>query len=179
MSAFANSLAGASLVASKPADSTTQPNSGNSSSNSATITANDFLQLLVTEMQNQDPTSTTDPNEYINQLVQVNSLEQLISINQDLSGLSTASNSTGSNSSPSDTVGTRQAEGSASPNTDRISGNLSPTDTGGRATRIADALETALPTPASGSVQSVTTSTIRSLRSSEPQARINVSNPAQ
>lgn len=55
-----------------------------SGGNSATISANDFLTLLVTEMQNQDPTANTDPNEYINQLVQVNSLEQLISINQNL-----------------------------------------------------------------------------------------------
>jgi len=52
--------------------------------NAATITSNDFLTLLVTEMKNQDPTAATDPNEYINQLVQVNSLEQLISINQTL-----------------------------------------------------------------------------------------------
>ena len=53
-------------------------------STAATITANDFLTLLVTEMKNQDPTAATDPNEYINQLVQVNSLQQLISINQTL-----------------------------------------------------------------------------------------------
>jgi flagellar basal-body rod modification protein FlgD len=64
-----------------------------SSGNSATISANDFLSLLVTEMQNQDPTAQTDPNEYINQLVQVNSLEQLIDINQNLT---TAIGSTGS-----------------------------------------------------------------------------------
>ncbi len=38
-------------------------------SDTATISANDFLTLLVTEMQNQDPTADTDPNEYINQLV--------------------------------------------------------------------------------------------------------------
>jgi flagellar basal-body rod modification protein FlgD len=56
-----------------------------SSTSDATISANDFLTLLVTEMQNQDPTATTDPNEYINQLVNVNSLEQLIDINQNLS----------------------------------------------------------------------------------------------
>ncbi len=55
------------------------------SSSSATISANDFLTLLVTEMQNQDPTDETDPNEYIDQLVEVNSLEQLIDINQNLS----------------------------------------------------------------------------------------------
>jgi flagellar basal-body rod modification protein FlgD len=55
-----------------------------SSSSAATISSSDFLTLLVTEMQNQDPTADTDPNEYISQLVQVNSLEQLISINQNL-----------------------------------------------------------------------------------------------
>ena len=61
------------------------------SDSSSTITSNDFLTLLVTEMQNQDPTAQTDPNEYINQLVQINSLEQLISINQNLASvLSTA-----------------------------------------------------------------------------------------
>jgi flagellar basal-body rod modification protein FlgD len=40
--------------------------------------------LLVTEMKNQDPTAQTDPNQYVNQLVQVNSLEQLIEINENL-----------------------------------------------------------------------------------------------
>jgi len=44
----------------------------------ATVSANDFLTLLVTEMKNQDPTAQTDPTQYVNQLVQVNSLEQLI-----------------------------------------------------------------------------------------------------
>src|SRR5271165_6319665 len=72
-----------------------------SSGNSAAISANDFLSLLVTEMQNQDPTAQTDPNEYINQLVQVNSLEQLIDINKNLTTAigtpgSTSSGSTGS-----------------------------------------------------------------------------------
>jgi len=70
-------------------------NSSTSDSSDATISANDFLTLLVTEMQNQDPTADTDPNEYINQLVQINSLEQLIDINQNLSDvLGTASAST-------------------------------------------------------------------------------------
>jgi flagellar basal-body rod modification protein FlgD len=69
---------------------------GDAGGDSATISANDFLTLLVTEMQNQDPTADTDPNEYINQLVQVNSLEQLIDINQNLS---TALGSSGTDSS--------------------------------------------------------------------------------
>lgn len=53
--------------------------------NSSTITSNDFLSLLVAEMKNQDPTQPTDPNAYIQQLVGVNSLQQLIAINGELS----------------------------------------------------------------------------------------------
>lgn len=62
--------------ASSPAPSST-------AAGAATVTANDFLTLLVTELKNQDPTANTDPNTYVNQLVQVNSLQQLIQINQD------------------------------------------------------------------------------------------------
>ncbi len=69
--------------------------SGSAGSDSASISANDFLTLLVSEMKNQDPTANTDPNEYINQLVQVNSLEQLISINQTLTTDSSATPSGG------------------------------------------------------------------------------------
>jgi len=73
--------------------------SGDSDSGTATISANDFLTLLVTEMQNQDPTADTDPNEYINQLVEVNSLEQLIDINQTLGTALDPSSTSGSNGS--------------------------------------------------------------------------------
>ncbi len=75
-----------SMAATNPLNGA-KPMDGSSSSSSndpGAITSNDFLTLLVTEMKNQDPTANTDPNEYINQLVQVNSLQQLISINQTL-----------------------------------------------------------------------------------------------
>ncbi len=62
----------------------TNSNADDSSSDSSTITANDFLTLLVSELKNQDPTQPTDPNAYITQMVGVNSLQQLISINQEL-----------------------------------------------------------------------------------------------
>jgi len=75
-------------------------NTSQTSSDGAGISANDFLTLLVTEMQNQDPTADTDPNEYINQLVNVNSLEQLISINQTLSGAAGTSANGGVEKSP-------------------------------------------------------------------------------
>ena len=85
-----------SPVTALDSSSGTNGTSGSSSSDSGdtTITANDFLTLLVAEMKNQDPTANTDPNEYINQLVQVNSLEQLISINQTLTTDSTANTAT-------------------------------------------------------------------------------------
>ena len=79
----------------------TGSSASNSSSDSATISANDFLTLLVTEMQNQDPTADTDPNEYINQLVSVNSLEQLIDINQNLSTALGSSSGTSGTGTPS------------------------------------------------------------------------------
>lgn len=89
--------------------------SGNSNSNSntstATITANDFLQLLVTELQNQDPTANTDPNEYVDQLVQVNSLQQLIQIDQNTTASSSSGNS-GDGSSGSGSSDTVQAAAS-------------------------------------------------------------------
>ena len=75
---------------------TSTSDASSSSDDPSTISANDFLTLLVTEMQNQDPTANTDPNEYINQLVQVNSLEQLININQTLSTDLTAPTTTSS-----------------------------------------------------------------------------------
>jgi len=58
--------------------------SSSASSEAAGISANDFLTLLVSELKNQDPTAQTDPNAYVTQLVQVNSLQQLISINETL-----------------------------------------------------------------------------------------------
>jgi flagellar basal-body rod modification protein FlgD len=71
-----------SAIAPRDAASTTPPTSTTDSSGD--ITSSDFLTLLVSELKNQDPTQPTDPNAYITQLVGVNSLQQLISINQDL-----------------------------------------------------------------------------------------------
>src|SRR3984885_3985704 len=86
----------------KPKDATA-PTSG-STSDSSDITSDDFLTLLVSELKNQDPTQPTDPNAYITQLAQVNSLQQLISINQGIGTLDGAistpptTGSSGSNS---------------------------------------------------------------------------------
>jgi len=69
-------------------------------SDASTITSGDFLTLLVSELQNQDPTEPTDPNAYITQLVGVNSLQQLIAIDQGITNLDpTTATSTSSRSS--------------------------------------------------------------------------------
>lgn len=135
------------------------------SSDGATISANDFLSLLVTEMQNQDPTAATDPNEYINQLVNVNSLEQLISINQTLSGAlgtsttsgqspaagnhtfaatqSSTSSAHAAGSTPS--VASKAAPAPASHSATTASGNLSVPRTSAAADRVAHALSGRIP----------------------------------
>jgi flagellar basal-body rod modification protein FlgD len=41
-----------------------------------------FMQLLITQLQNQDPTSPMDPSTFVSQLVEVNSLDQVSQINQ-------------------------------------------------------------------------------------------------
>jgi flagellar basal-body rod modification protein FlgD len=121
------------------ADSTSAPDASTSSStSSATVTANDFLQLLVTEMKNQDPTANTDPNEYINQLVQVNSLEQLVQINQDLGGSSSTGGDAGANGSVSGTPGRNTT--TQSPATGSGTGNLALPGSSADADRVAKAL---------------------------------------
>lgn len=48
---------------------------------------NQFLELLVTQLQNQDPLDPMDSTEYISQLAQFSSLEQLQNINSQLESL--------------------------------------------------------------------------------------------
>lgn len=60
-----------------------------------------FLQLLVAQIKNQDPTSPSDPSQFVAQLAQFSQLEQVIAIRQDVDALgqsdaaAAAANSTG------------------------------------------------------------------------------------
>ena len=91
---LANSATDVAGALTKPRVATSSAGSTSTTSaaaaNSSTITANDFLTLLVAEMKNQDPTQPTDPNAYISQMVDVNSLQQLIGINQGITSLDTS-----------------------------------------------------------------------------------------
>ena len=49
----------------------------------------DFLKLLTTQLQNQDPLSPADPKDFVAQLSQFSSLEQLINLNTTMGNFST------------------------------------------------------------------------------------------
>jgi flagellar basal-body rod modification protein FlgD len=64
-------------------------NNGTGSSDQQMIAGNFqmFLQLLTTQLQNQDPTSPLDTNQFTQQLVQFASVEQQLKTNSDLDSL--------------------------------------------------------------------------------------------
>jgi flagellar basal-body rod modification protein FlgD len=59
-----------SQLTTTPSPSTQLANSSN-----ASLGANEFLQLLTTELQNQDPTSPSDPTQSVTQLAQFSALQ--------------------------------------------------------------------------------------------------------
>ncbi|MDE1161704.1 MAG: flagellar hook capping FlgD N-terminal domain-containing protein [Acidobacteriaceae bacterium] len=71
-------------TATKQVGTMASSSSSGSTDLSTDITGADFLTLLVSELKNQDPTQPTDPETYVQQMVGVNSLEQLIDINEKL-----------------------------------------------------------------------------------------------
>ena len=64
--------------------STTTTGSGLATSESKVLNKDDFLNLLITQLQNQDPLNPTDSVEFTAQLAQFSSLEQLANVNDNL-----------------------------------------------------------------------------------------------
>ena len=99
----------------------TSPSSQSSSSSSSSsslnglgggVQANEstFLTLLVTQLKNQDPLNPTDSTQFVSELAQFGSLEQLININQNVGSIKTtidptAASATGSSAGTSGTNG--------------------------------------------------------------------------
>jgi flagellar basal-body rod modification protein FlgD len=84
-----SSIASASKVlasAASPASATATP--------APTMNYNQFLQLLVAELQHQDPTSPTDPTQYMSQLASFSTVEQQVQTNSTLDALLSAQAST-------------------------------------------------------------------------------------
>src|ERR1700757_5491593 len=80
---------------------TTAPTSGTGSSSSSTsssssssssqigLTSNQFLSLLTTQLQSQNPLNPTDPNQFTSEMVQYAGLSEQIDTNSKLDTLST------------------------------------------------------------------------------------------
>ncbi len=70
------------------AKATGQSDSSSSDPSSQSISSlqpNDFMTLLIAQIQAQDPTNPMDPTTFVNQLVSFNTLEQVMQINSTLS----------------------------------------------------------------------------------------------
>jgi flagellar basal-body rod modification protein FlgD len=83
---------------------TTSNSNSTSSSNSGSALGSTFLSLLAQELQNQDPTAPVDSTAMVGQMISLNQLDQLISINQGI---------TGSSSSSAGTTAAGQVQGAA------------------------------------------------------------------
>ncbi len=74
----------------------TQAEQKNELGGTGTLGEQDFLTLLVNQLQNQDPLNPMDPKEFAGELAQFSQVEQLISINEKLDSLGGGNSSVGS-----------------------------------------------------------------------------------
>jgi len=70
-------------------DTSTTTSSTTTSTSSTTMGQEDFLKLLTTQLQYQNPLDPQDPSEFVAQLAQFSSLEQLINVNTKLDDFAT------------------------------------------------------------------------------------------
>jgi flagellar basal-body rod modification protein FlgD len=98
--AFAASTAPGGANSSTPTTAASSAASSAAGANSAP-TESMFLQLLVAQMKNQDPTSPQDPTQFVGELAQFSQLEQTLGIKtdtdtivQDLSSAASAASGT-------------------------------------------------------------------------------------
>lgn len=68
-------------------NNSTAATSTSQTSPSKTVDYDAFLRILVTEMQNQDPTAPNDPAQFVSQLASFSGVEQQINANNKLSAI--------------------------------------------------------------------------------------------
>ncbi|WP_407117070.1 flagellar hook assembly protein FlgD [Bradyrhizobium sp. LMG 9283] len=78
------------VSATSSATTATTTTSSSSKSSSSTLTSSDFLNLLVSELQNQDPLNATSTTDLVNQLTSYANFSSQQSINSSLSSLSSS-----------------------------------------------------------------------------------------
>jgi len=68
-------------------DTTSKSSSSTTTTSSNSVDYNTFLQLLVAEMKNQDPTNPMDTAQYMSQFAQLSTVEQAMQTNSKLDAL--------------------------------------------------------------------------------------------
>lgn len=81
-------MSGADLARTKSAVDTYNKTLESGKSGSASLGKDDFLKLLVTQLQHQDPTAPMEDKEFISQMAQFSSLEQMTNMSTSFSRLS-------------------------------------------------------------------------------------------
>ena len=76
------------------ADASANSSASTASSSSALANESTFLQLLVAQIKNQDPTQPMDSTAFLSQLAQFSQLEQLVGIRQDIEKPNSANTTT-------------------------------------------------------------------------------------
>ncbi|MBZ5575026.1 MAG: hypothetical protein LAP40_00535 [Acidobacteriia bacterium] len=81
---------------------TSNPAVGTTTAGPASAAPNEqmFLQLLVSQIKNQDPLNPSDSTQFVAQLAQFSQLEQLIAIRSDLDNVAGAPAATGAGATP-------------------------------------------------------------------------------
>ena len=120
----------ASLASALTGTSTTTPSSNSqtsasSGSSSTTPTEEMFLNLLVAQIQNQDPLNPTDSAQFVSQLAQISELEQTIGIRSDIETyMGSQSSSSATNGTPSQTTSVPTQTGTTGQNTSAATNNI-------------------------------------------------------
>src|SRR3984885_12339 len=97
MASSLNSLLGSS----SSSGATGSPSGAANASGTPAPSEEVFLQLLVSQIQNQDPLNPTDSTQFVSQLAQFSELEQVIAIRSDIE--TAMSSSSGSSTTPTGT----------------------------------------------------------------------------
>lgn len=76
-------------------NNTNQVYNQNSKTGNSSLSKDDFLRLLMTQLQNQDPTNPMDSQQFAAQLAQFNTVEQLTNLNSGMTSLNKTQQSVG------------------------------------------------------------------------------------
>jgi flagellar basal-body rod modification protein FlgD len=110
-----NSIFQAAIAAAPRSNPTPSASSTQSAGNGTNVTQDEFLQMLVTQLQNQDPTAPMDQSAMLAQLAQFSSLQEMTSLNQTMTSGNAFNEFTQSASLIGKDVVTTNPDGSAGP----------------------------------------------------------------